>query len=95
MLEALPAGPTDPEVLRDSAPRQLRTTRPAGRQARRGHVRAHHAFLVSQLLAHLDCLDEAIETVRTQIDPAMAPFTEIRTRLDTIRGWTSAELGWT
>ena len=68
------------------APRKLRTKRPAVRQALRGHVRAHHVFLVNQPLAHLDCLDEASETAGTQIDGAMAPFAEIRTRLDTIRG---------
>jgi Transposase IS116/IS110/IS902 family len=42
--------------------------------------------LVSQLLGHLDYLDEAIETVSTQIDGAMAPFAEALARLDTIRG---------
>ena len=67
------AGTTDPEVLGDLAPRKLRTKRPAVRQALRGHVRAHHAFLVNQLLAHLDCLDQAIETASTRIDGAWPP----------------------
>src|SRR5262245_8337718 len=86
MLEALVAGTTDPDVLADPARGKLRKKLPALRQALLGHFRAHHAFLVSQLLAHLDYLDEAIETVSTQIDGAMAPFAELLGRLDTIRG---------
>ncbi len=86
MLDALVAGTTDPEVLADLARGRLRKKLPALRQALLGHFRAHHAFLVSQLLAHLDYLDEAIETVSTQIDGAMAPFAEALARLDTIRG---------
>jgi transposase IS116/IS110/IS902 family protein len=56
------------------------------RQALTGRFRAHHAFLVSQLLAHLDYLDEAIETVSSQIDTVIAPFAEELARLDTIHG---------
>jgi transposase len=86
MLQALVAGTTDPIVLADLARGKLRKKLPALRHALLGHFRAHHAFLVSQLLAHLDYLDEAIETVSTQIDGAMAPFAEQLARLDTIRG---------
>jgi hypothetical protein len=86
MLEALVAGTTDPDVLADLARGKLRKKLPALRQALLGHFRAHHAFLVvSQLLGHLDYLDEAIETVSTQIEPLMAPFAEQVARLDTIR----------
>jgi transposase len=86
MLDALVAGTTDPTVLADLARGKLRQKRPALRQALVGRFRSHHAFLVSQLLAHLDDLDEAIETVSTQIDGVMAPFAEPLARLDTIRG---------
>jgi transposase len=86
MLDALVTGTTDPIVLADLARSKLRKKLPALRQALLGHFRAHHAFLVSQLLAHLDYLDEAIETVSTQIDTALAPFAEEFARLDTIRG---------
>lgn len=86
MLDALVTGTTDPVVLADLARGKRRTTRPALRQALVGRFRAHHAFLVSQLLAHLDYLDESIETVSAQIDTAMAPFQEELARLDTIHG---------
>jgi transposase len=86
MLDALVAGTTDPAVLADLARGKLRKKLPALRQALVGRFRAHHAFLVSQLLAHLDYLDEAIETVSAQIDIAMVPFAEELARLDTIHG---------
>src|SRR5262245_35909041 len=51
--------------------------------ARRPRFRPHHAFLVSQILAHVE---EAIETVSQQIDMVIAPFTSTLERLGTIPG---------
>jgi len=39
---------------------RLRNKLPALRQALAGHFRQHHAFLLAQILAHLDYLDEAV-----------------------------------
>jgi len=86
MLDALVAGTTDPEVLADLARGRLRQKLPALRQALVGRFRSHHAFLVSQLLAHVDDLDEAIQTVGGHIDEVMVPFTDELARRDTIRG---------
>ena len=63
MLEALVHGPMDPAVLADLARGTLRKKLPALRQALAGRFRPHHAFLVGQLLGHLDYLDEAISAV--------------------------------
>jgi transposase len=86
MLDALVAGTTDPAVLADLARGVLRKKLPALRQALAGRFRAHHAFLVTQLLAHLDYLDEVVATLSTQIDVVIAPFAEEVARLDTIHG---------
>ncbi len=86
MLDALTRGTRDPEVLADLARGALRRTLPALRQALAGRFRPHHAFLVSQVLAHLDYLDEVIETLSTHLDEVMAPFAEAVHRLDTIPG---------
>ena len=86
MLEALVHGTTDPEVLAELARGKLRAKLPALRQALAGRFRAHHAFLVSQLLAHLDYLDEAIQTLSGRIEEAIAPFAEELGHLDTIHG---------
>src|SRR5262245_34999301 len=64
MLSALVAGTSDPAVLADLAWGCLRRKLPALRQALAGRFRAHHGFLVGQILAHLDFLDEAIETLK-------------------------------
>jgi len=86
MLAALTHGTTDPDILAELARGQLRKKLPALRQALAGRFRSHHAFLVSQLLAHLDYLDEVIETLSTHIDEVIAPFAQEVSRLDTIPG---------
>jgi transposase len=86
MLEALIEGTTDPNVLAELARRRLRTKLPALRQALAGRFRPHHAFLVTQLLAHLDHLDELIAAVSGQVDEVIAPFAEDLARLDAVHG---------
>ncbi|MFQ5962030.1 MAG: IS110 family transposase [Candidatus Methylomirabilales bacterium] len=86
MLEALVRGSTDPEVVAELARGTLRKKLPALRQALAGHFRAHHAFVVSEILAHLDYLDEAISRLSERIEEAIAPFAEEVERLDTLHG---------
>ncbi len=86
MLEALVQGTTDPTVLADLARGRLRAKLPALREALAGRFRTHHAFLVSQLLAHLDYLEEAIAGVSARIDEVIAPFAGELARLDTLPG---------
>jgi transposase len=86
MLAALVEGTTDPEVLADLARGKLRRKLPALRGALVGRFRPHHALLVSQLLAHLDYLDEALEVVTTEIEAALSPFAREAARLDAIPG---------
>src|SRR5262249_23554058 len=86
MLEALVHGTTDPEVLAELARGKLRAKLPALRQALAGRFRPHHAFLVSQLLAHVDYLDDTIATLSERVEAVIAPFAEEVARLDTIHG---------
>jgi transposase len=86
MLEALAQGTTDPAVLADLARGRLRGKLPALRAALAGRFRSHHGFLVSQLLAHLDYLDEAIGTLSAEIEVHLAPFAAPLARLDSIPG---------
>src|SRR3954467_6240064 len=74
MLEALVAGTTDPEVLAELAKTRLRRRLPELRKALDARFREHHGFLVSQILAHIDYLQEAIDTVSQRIEAALAPF---------------------
>ena len=86
MLGALVEGTTDPAVLADLARGKLRKKLPALRHALAGRFRPHHAFLVGQLLTHVDYLDEAITTMSEEIEARLAPFEAHLTRLDTVHG---------
>jgi len=74
MLAALVAGTTDPAVLADMAKSRMRTKLPQLRKALDARFREHHAFLVSQALAHIDYLEEAIDVVSKRLDEMLAPF---------------------
>jgi len=86
MLAALVGGTTDPAVLAELARGRLRAKLPALRQALTGRFRARHAFLIAQILAHLDYLEETIATLSAEIAAQLAPFAAAVTRLRTIPG---------
>jgi transposase len=86
MLEALVSGSSDPEMLAELAKGTLRRKIPALQKALEGRFDAHHGLLVSEVLAHLDYLDESIERLSAEIDRLIAPFAEARDRLRSIPG---------
>jgi transposase len=86
MLEALVRGTHDPDVLAELARGRMRAKLPALRRALVGHFRPHHAFLLRQILAHLDYLDTAQATLSERIETLLAPFQDAVHRLDTIPG---------
>lgn len=86
MLEALLQGTHDPEVLADLARGRLRRKLPALRDALAGRFTTNHALIVSQILAHVDFLDEAIETLSERVDELIDPFAHQRELLTTIPG---------
>jgi len=86
MIRALIAGTTEPAVLAELARGRLRQKLPALRQALVGRFRAHHAFLLEQILAKIDFLDETLDRLTAEIDRHVAPFAPMLTALDTIPG---------
>lgn len=86
MVEALVSGTTDPQVLAELARGQLRKQLPALQRALVGRFRPVHAFLLEQILAKIDYLDEALERLTAEIDRRVAPFASMLTALDTIPG---------
>ena len=86
MMDALLKGTTDPMVLADLARGKLRAKLPALREALRGRFRVHHAFLLGQILAKVDFLEEAMAGLTTEIDRQLAPYEPVLARLDTIPG---------
>jgi transposase len=86
MLDALVAGTTDPEVLADLAKGRLRSKLPALREALEGRFDHMHAVWIGAILAHLDFLDEQIETLTATIGEQIAPFERAVELLCTIPG---------
>src|SRR5436309_8330817 len=64
----------------------MRAKLPALRQALAGHFGPHHAFLTTQILTHLDHLEEAVAMLSARIATILAPFADAVRRLDTIPG---------
>ncbi len=77
MLEALVEGTADAVTMAELAKGRLRNKIPLLQQALRGVVDEHHRFLLAQHLAHIDFLDEQIETVNEQIKKQMQEMPEL------------------
>ncbi len=75
-----PGGPGRPRAK--GAPKKL----PALRAALQGRFRAHHAFLLTQILSKLDTLDAIIADCSMQLEAQLAPFRTALTQLMTIPG---------
>jgi transposase len=86
MVRALVEGTTDPVVLADLARGRLRKKLPALRQALVGRFRPLHAFLLEQILAKIDFLDETLDRLTAEIDRRVSPFEPMLAVLDTIPG---------
>lgn len=86
MLQALVAGTHDPDLLAELARGTLRKKLPALRKALVGWFSPTHRILVSELLAHLEYLDESIERLSDDIAQMIAPFAAAIDLLDTIPG---------
>lgn len=86
MLDAIVAGETDPATLAELAQGKLRRKREALEHALSGRVRAHHRFLLAELLGQIDSLDETIGHFATQISLACNADQAVLNLLDTIPG---------
>ena len=74
MLEELCEGNNDPEALAELARASCgQSCRPCARRSRAAS-QAHHALLVSHLLAHVDYLDETIASLSAEIEERLRPF---------------------
>jgi len=86
MLSALMGGNSDPNQLAELARGRMRNKMPALRQALTGRFRSHHAFLLGQVIAHVDYLDESIIDVSKRIEELLVAFAATLERLVTIPG---------
>lgn len=86
MLTALLAGEDDPAVLANLARGRMRSKRDLLVQALQGHLKPHHSFLLSEQLADIDTVEEAIERLSAEIAARVRPYEQQLQRLSTIPG---------
>jgi transposase len=87
MLDALLGGVSDPEQLAELAKARMRQKIPQLREALASRFTVeHHGVMVAQLLAHIDTLDAALESLTERIELALAPYAKIVELLCTIPG---------
>lgn len=86
ILNSLIAGRTDPESLAELAKGRLRKKIPELQKALRGVVKPHHRLLLSELLAHIEYIEESIARLNAEIEERMRPFAKQAQDLATIPG---------
>ncbi|HET7689138.1 MAG TPA: IS110 family transposase [Nocardioidaceae bacterium] len=86
MVEMLIAGETDPAVLAELAKGRMRPKIPALVEALESRWVAHHSTVARQILAHIDFLDDTIETLTAEIVERVVPFEAAVELLKTIPG---------
>ena len=72
ILGALVEGRADPAPMAELAKRRMRSKMPLLEQALTGLVRDHHRQLLALQLAHIDFLDEPIDTLSTEMARRLA-----------------------
>ena len=89
ILSALLAGETDPALLGGLAQGRLRKKRPQLEQALQGQMRPHQSFVLTELLAQIESLEETIARFDAQIQTACTTqddAAQVVALLDTIPG---------
>jgi len=89
ILRAMLDGQTDVKVLAELAKGRLRNKRAELERALKGKITPHQRFMLTDLLLHLDFLDERLMTVEAEIDANLVQlpaFQEAVRLLDTIPG---------
>ena len=86
MLEAIIVGKATPEEMAELAKGRLREKREQLVKALEGRVKAHHRFVLTELLCQIDGLDETVARFDEQIEAYCRPFEEAVQVLDTIPG---------
>jgi transposase len=86
MVEMLISGETDPAILAELAKGRMRPKIPALVEAMESRWAAHHSAVARQILAHIDFLDDTIDTLTSEIVEGLVPFEAAVELLETIPG---------
>jgi len=86
MMRELIEGHADADALAELAKGKLRKKLPELRKALVGRFRTHHAFMLEQMLAHIDVLEDDIAALSARIEEQISPFATKVQLLCTIPG---------
>lgn len=86
MLKSMIDGQSDAATLAEMARKRLRGKIPQLKEALQGHVDDHHRFLLGQILAQVEFIENQIAQVEARIEALMGPFEEAVARADTVPG---------
>ncbi len=86
VLQALIDGQTDPERLASCVSGRVKAGRAELLEALRGHVSAHHRFMLKLHLGHIDAPDTAIAALEKEVGLGLEPFRQAADLLSTMPG---------
>lgn len=89
VLQAIIDGHTDPDFLLTRISTRVKASRAELREALRGHITAHHRFMLKLHLAHIDALDRAIASLEQEVGAGLEPFRQAAQLVSTIPGMSS------
>jgi transposase len=86
VLQAIINGQTDPQELATCVTTRIKATRAELLESLRGHIRAHHRFMLKVHLGHIDSANKAIAALEKEVSLGLAPFRAAAQLLSTIPG---------
>jgi len=86
VLQAIIDGQTDPERLASCVTTRVKATRAELLEALRGHISAHHRFMLKLHLSHIDALDKAVADLEKEVGHGLEPFRQAAKLLSTMPG---------
>ena len=89
VLQALVDGHTDPQWLITLVSLRVKASRLEVLEALRGHITAHHRFMLKLHLEHIDALDRAIAAIEQEVGAGREPFCQAARLLTTMPGMST------
>jgi len=86
VLQAIIDGHSDPERLASCITTRVKASRAELLEALRGHVSAHHRFMLKLHLGHIDALDQAVAAIEKEVGLGLEPFRQAAKLLSTMPG---------
>lgn len=86
VLQAIIDGQTDPERLASCVSGRVKASRSELLEALRGHLSAHHRFMLKLHLSHIDALDKAVADLEKEVGLGLQPFRQAAKLLSTMPG---------